>query len=867
MAAAVGVAAAFTTTIAVAAWMAVTAPGGAGRSRAATMPAGNQPTATVNAPPGSTVEVTWSPSTGGVPVGGYEVRSYDAATGTPRTVGAACAGLVTGTSCTETGVPDGTWRYSVVPRYEQWRGAESPLGDPVVVDTSYRGLVLSDGPGGYWRLGESSGSTAVDETGASDGTYAGGYTLGASGALANDPNTAVELDGAGGRVGVPSVPAINFDTRVTIEAWVNPDSLAGTRWIVNKGTYYFLYIDKGTTYFGVNAGGPYLFVTTTTVTTGSWQHLVGTYDGSKLVLYRNGVEVAQAPATGPISTTTVPLYIGAFDGTGSFFDGRIDEVAVYGTALTSTEVLSHYQRGNGTRPATTVTFPAFGGAYSDASWNGGCSTPSAGDICGTAVDTGGGVASVAVSVRQGSGNYWDGTSFSSPTEVLLPATGTTSWSLAFPATNLPVEGSYAVRAVAVDGSGNAGTARATFTIDRTSPSVSTTFPAAGGLYSISSWNAGCSTAGGDVCGTAADSGSSVASVAVSVRQGAGNYWNGTSFSSPTEVLLPATGTTSWTFGFPGANFPSNGSYTVRAVATDAAGNTASTSRTFTIDRTAPTVGVTFPTAGAVYSAASWDAGCSTAGGDVCGTAADTGSSVASVAVSVRQGAGNYWNGTSFSSATEVLHPATGTTSWSLAFPATTFPADGSYTIRTVATDAAGNTGTTSRTFTIDRTGPAPTAVTLVNANGVVTPETDEVRITFSEPLDVSSVCSAWSGTGDQALGGSGVVVTITDNLVNDTLTVSAGACTLHVGTVATGGDYVLSTSMFSGSTAATESRVTWTAATRVLTIHLGSHTSGLLNSLIPQAAGTVTYTPDAAIKDPVGNGVATAPFSATGQRF
>jgi hypothetical protein len=74
----------------------------------------------------------------------------------------------------------------------------------------------------------------------------------------------------------------------------------------------------------------------------------------------------------------------------------------------------------------------------------------------------------------------------------------------------------------------------------------------------------------------------------------------------------------------------------------------------------------------------------------------------------------------------------------------------------VATDTAGNTGTASATFTIDRTSPAPTAVTLVNANRVVTPTTDEVRITFSEGLDVSSICSAWSGPGDQTLGGSGV---------------------------------------------------------------------------------------------------------------
>jgi hypothetical protein len=297
-----------------------------------------------------------------------------------------------------------------------------------------------------------------------------------------------------------------------------------------------------------------------------------------------------------------------------------------------------------------------------------------------------------------------------------------------------------------------------------------------------------------------------------------------------------------------------------------AGAESSLSDPVIVDTTAPTAAVSFPAAGGTYTNASWNAGCSSA---ICGTAADVGSAVSSVTVSIRQGAGNYWNGTTFGSATEILLPATGTTGWTLAFPATNFPADGSFTIHALATDLGGSTASASTSFTIDRTSPAPSALTLFNSNGSVTPGTDEVRITFSEALEVSSVCSAWSGSGDQSLGGSGVVVTISNNGSNDVLTVTGGACALHVGTVATGGDYLtfLSPSAnFSGSTTGTESRVTWTAATRVLTIHIGSQTSGLLN-VLPQSAATATYTPDAAITDPAGNGVLTMPFYAAAERF
>ena len=136
--------------------------------------------------------------------------------------------------------------------------------------------------------------------------------------------------------------------------------------------------------------------------------------------------------------------------------------------------------------------------------------------------------------------------------------------------------------------------------------------------------------------------------------------------------------------------------------TDLAGNAAtSASQTVTIDNTAPTVAITFPTAS---YAGGWPAGCGTAStADICGTAGDATSGLANVQVSIKQASapGLYWNpGTSsFSSATEVLMPATGTSSWSLAAAAAWFTNLSPYTIRAVATDAASNTAAASQTFT------------------------------------------------------------------------------------------------------------------------------------------------------------------------
>jgi hypothetical protein len=85
----------------------------------------------------------------------------------------------------------------------------------------------------------------------------------------------------------------------------------------------------------------------------------------------------------------------------------------------------------------------------------------------------------------------------------------------------------------------------------------------------------------------------VSSIALDASQGTGGFsvdaahsgcdlaTTGT-FSSATEVLLPGTlGGTTWTLPFAGSRFTSGAGYTIRAVATDAAGNGGQATVTFT----------------------------------------------------------------------------------------------------------------------------------------------------------------------------------------------------------------------------------------------------------------------------------------------
>ena len=150
-----------------------------------------------------------------------------------------------------------------------------------------------------------------------------------------------------------------------------------------------------------------------------------------------------------------------------------------------------------------------------------------------------------------------------------------------------VDGTYCwrVRASDEDGGDSAYSATRNVTIDATAPNVAIIFPAHGGTYSEASWNAGCIPIMGDFCGTASDATAGLQMVQVSIFRGSTSmYWNGTSFSSATEVFFNVGNAGTWNMLFAFANFPSTGSYTIHAKATDLATNTSDAFATFQINR-------------------------------------------------------------------------------------------------------------------------------------------------------------------------------------------------------------------------------------------------------------------------------------------
>jgi hypothetical protein len=105
---------------------------GAAAAAAKTMPAGSVPSGTVA---GNAVTLTWTASTfaGGGAVPSYVISRFNSVSSAEAGVLANCAGLVSATTCTENGVPIGSWRYTVTPAAGVWRGTESTQSAVVTV--------------------------------------------------------------------------------------------------------------------------------------------------------------------------------------------------------------------------------------------------------------------------------------------------------------------------------------------------------------------------------------------------------------------------------------------------------------------------------------------------------------------------------------------------------------------------------------------------------------------------------------------------------------------------------------------------------------------------------------------------------------
>lgn len=158
------------------------------------------------------------------------------------------------------------------------------------------------------------------------------------------PATHLNFDGVNDRVELPNESMYDFTTAMTVEAWMNSNVIP-EQWdpLISKGddSWRLHLNDNGTLVFSCNVGSPSSTdaTSTTVITDGNWHHVAGTFDGTSLKLYIDGVLESQVAASGSINNSSFPVYIGNnSDYLVRFFNGNIDDVRIWNLARTVEQI-------------------------------------------------------------------------------------------------------------------------------------------------------------------------------------------------------------------------------------------------------------------------------------------------------------------------------------------------------------------------------------------------------------------------------------------------------------------------------------------------------------------------------------------------
>jgi Tol biopolymer transport system component len=211
-------------------------------------------------------------------------------------------------------------------------------------------IILPGSPVGYWKFDEGSGTVASDSSG-----------NGNTGTLMNGPQwvdgkvgKALKFDGVDDSVYVADSPSLDITgTQMSVEYWMEfPGGwqagmpkpvdiyVKGDAWVgsmnsaTGKHRFNFAYFPN-----------PYPETNKNSWDANTWYFIADVYDGSYIRMYVNGVLDVAAACSGAITVTNEHFEIGGGYGWPWFFNGTIDELAIYNYARTAEEILNDYSRG------------------------------------------------------------------------------------------------------------------------------------------------------------------------------------------------------------------------------------------------------------------------------------------------------------------------------------------------------------------------------------------------------------------------------------------------------------------------------------------------------------------------------------------
>ena len=147
-------------------------------------------------------------------------------------------------------------------------------------------------------------------------------------------------------------PRLRNVSAISFSAWAKPRDLSGYRNILRQEGAHralFSFQENGTILsLGLDVGGYVEHdakIEAARVRDGHWHHCAGTFDGQAMRVYLDGKEVGALKRAGKLAIGAGPVFIGSMEGKAEHYDGALDDLRIYGQALTVDEIARLHRDG------------------------------------------------------------------------------------------------------------------------------------------------------------------------------------------------------------------------------------------------------------------------------------------------------------------------------------------------------------------------------------------------------------------------------------------------------------------------------------------------------------------------------------------
>lgn len=217
----------------------------------------------------------------------------------------------------------------------------------------------------YLRFDESSGSTANDSAGDNDGAVSNAnFTNGYPNSSAMNFGNGISISPGSSPqhyVDLGNTASLNILGPMSISVWVRPATTDGTTIILSKSagstsTIQYELLKSGVdAQFRISNGSSIITASSLGAFSsgGTWQHIVAVFNGSDLVVYKNGIAGTAVPFVGTQTNYNNNVIVGRRSN-GSLANSsgivRIDDLRIYDRELLPVDVAKLYNDGEGCLP-------------------------------------------------------------------------------------------------------------------------------------------------------------------------------------------------------------------------------------------------------------------------------------------------------------------------------------------------------------------------------------------------------------------------------------------------------------------------------------------------------------------------------------